>query len=170
MNNKRTRLYVMIGLAIVILAGAIVLNVILNKPEGDVAETPLPTQTGDAAANAQAGINYFEQYRQEREEQRGLEIEVLNAIIGNQDTDEETMADAQAQLMEIVDCMEKELTIESLLKAKGFADSAVTFHYGSVNVIIDAAELTSEEIAQILDIVRRETGEPAGNIKISPKG
>ena len=72
--------------------------------------------------------------------------------------------------MEIVDCMEKEQTIEDLLKAKGFNDSAVTFHYGSVNVIIDCDELTTEQIAQILDIVRRETGEPAGNIKVSPKG
>ena len=53
---------------------------------------------------------------------------------------------------------------------KGFNDSAVTFHYGSVNVIIDCDELTTEQIAQILDIVRRETGEPAGNIKVSPKG
>ena len=64
--------------------------------------------------------------------------------------------------------MEKELTIENLIKAKGFADAAVTFHYGSVNVVVDCTELTNEQVAQILDIVTRETGEPAANIKISP--
>ncbi len=51
--------------------------------------------------------------------------------------------------------------------AKGFEDVAVTFHTGSVNVIVDAAELTDKQVAQILDIVLRETGEEAGNVKVS---
>ena len=63
--------------------------------------------------------------------------------------------------------MEKELTVESLLKAKGFSDAAVTLHAGSVNVILSAESLTDEQVAQVLDIVMRETGEGAENIKVT---
>ena len=37
----------------------------------------------------------------------------------------------------------------------------------NVNVIVDADALTDEQVAQILDIVLRETGETADNIKVS---
>ena len=62
--------------------------------------------------------------------------------------------------------MEAEFTIENLLRAKGFSDAAVTFHKGSVNVVVDSPQLSSEQVAQILDVVTRETGESADNIKI----
>lgn len=170
MNNKRTKLIVIIVAAAAILVGAIALNIIMNgETDNELNPSASPDQGASVGVQADA-VNYFVQYRAEREERRALDIEILNAIISNEATDAETMADAQEQLMEIVDCMEKEQTIEDLLKAKGFNDSAVTFHYGSVNVIIDCDEITTEQIAQILDIVRRETGEPAGNIKVSPKG
>ncbi len=65
--------------------------------------------------------------------------------------------------------MEKEVTIEGLLIAKGFTDAVVTLHEGSVNVVVDTAELTRQQAAQILDIVMRESGESSENIKIMPK-
>ena len=71
------------------------------------------------------------------------------------------------QKLDIVNNMEKELTVESLLKAKGFADAAVTLHAGSVNVILSAESLSEEQVAQVLDIVIRETGEPAENVKVT---
>ena len=66
--------------------------------------------------------------------------------------------------------METEFSIEKLIIAKGFSDAAVTFHKGAVNVVIEADELTSEQVAQILDIVKRESGEKAENIKIMAGG
>ena len=55
--------------------------------------------------------------------------------------------------MEITDTMEKELTIEGLLKAKGFNDSIVIFNQDYVSVIVEKDEL-APEVAQILDIVK----------------
>ena len=66
--------------------------------------------------------------------------------------------------------MEAEFSAESMIRAKGFSDAAVTFHKGSVNVVIAAEELSSEEVAKILDIVKRETGEKTENIKIMAGG
>ena len=74
----------------------------------------------------------------------------------------------KAQKLALVNNMEKEFTIESLIRAKGFRDAAVTFHGGSVNVVVDCETLTDEQVAQILDIVQRETGESAENVKVIP--
>ena len=65
------------------------------------------------------------------------------------------------------DCMESELNTENLIRAKGFEEVIVSMHNGSVNVIVDADALTDEQVAQILDIVLRQTGETAENIKVS---
>ena len=101
---------------------------------------------------------------------RATEIEYLDEVIAVSYSDAETLADAQAQKMALVENMEAEFTIENLLRAKGFADAAVTFHKGSVNVVVDSPALSSEQVAQILDIVKRETGESADNIKIVSEG
>ena len=63
--------------------------------------------------------------------------------------------------------MEVELTVENLVRGKGFDDVIVSMHAGSVNVIVGADTLNDEQVAQILDIVLRETGESAENVKIS---
>ncbi len=173
-KNKKKTIGVMIVVA-ALLAGAILLNIKLNKSsqtqnsvdDGENVGTTYSNKV-DNSLGYGVGADYFASFRTTRESTRDKEIEYLNAIIHNESTDAETLADAQKQLLEIVDCMEKELTIENLIKAKGFADAAVTFHYGSVNVVVDCTELTNEQVAQILDIVTRETGEPAANIKISP--
>ena len=120
----------------------------------------------EAASSGVVQVGFFESFRNERNTARSQEIAYIDTII-EQGADAETMADAQQQKLSIVDGMEKEMTIESLLKAKGFTDAAVTLHTGSVNVILSAESLTDEQVAQVLDIVMRETGEGAENIKVT---
>jgi len=117
-----------------------------------------------------AGTDYFESFRNNRENVRSKELEYLSSIINDSRTDPETLKDAQEQKIEIVNNMEKEFTVESMLIAKGFKDAAVTLHQGSVNVIVDSEPLTAEQAAQILDIVLRETDVLAENVKVSAKG
>jgi len=54
--------------------------------------------------------------------------------------------------------------------ASGFDDAIVTVQSGSVNVVIKAEEISKEDAAKILEIVRQETGEPAQNIKVILQG
>lgn len=121
---------------------------------------------GSAEVSSSASENYYEAFRREREETRNLELEYLEEIITTSDSDSETLQDAQEQKLALVAQMEKEFAIENLIRAKGFADAAVTFHQGAVSVVVDAKELTSEQAAQILEIVQSETGESAQNIKV----
>lgn len=58
-------------------------------------------------------------------------------------------------------------TIESLLKAKGFKDSAILVNDNSINVMIKSSKLTSEETAIIENIVSRELNADIEKIHIA---
>lgn len=113
--------------------------------------------------------NFFKDFRYDRENTRKKEIEYIKNIIDNPNSDKEMKVEAQSQLLELTNVMEKELGVEGLIKAKGFNDVVVILHENSVNVVVDKDDLSPEEVAQILDIVKRETGQQADNIKIIPK-
>lgn len=162
---KLIKKYLVLAVVAVLFAGAFVLNIMANgerpETEADVFEE---TMTEDAEQPVTA--DYFETFRKDREEVRKLEMEYLDEVIAASASDQETLEDAQKQKLALVDNMEKEFTIESMIKAKGFEDAAVTFHSGTVNVVVKCSELNEGQVAQILDIVKKETGEPAKNIKV----
>lgn len=113
--------------------------------------------------------SFFRDYRFEREQDRGEEIAYINTIVANEISDAEIIKEAQAQLLEITSNMEAELVIENLIKAKGFTDVVVIMHKNSVNVIVDKPELLPEEVARILEVVKRQSEASIENIKIIPK-
>ncbi len=94
-------------------------------------------------------------------------FELCGDAIVAQGADAETLADAQRSKLDLVNAMETELTVENLVRAKGFSDVIVSIHQGNVNVVVGADSLSDEQVAQILDIVLRETGKSAENVKIS---
>jgi stage III sporulation protein AH len=135
-------------------------------------EEPGKNQEKDAEGTetaASAGSTFFRDYRFEREQDRNKEINVINSIVENPKSDPEMIKEAQAQLLELTSSIESELVIENLIKAKGFNDAVVIIHKDNVNVIVDKPELVPEEVAMILDIVKRESGKETENIKIIPK-
>lgn len=156
-----------IAAVVVLFAGAIWLNLSVNGASPSPSISPEPSVPDSSAEPVVANANYFESFRADREAVRGKEIEYLDAIIGDDATDAETLAQAQEQKLAIVASMEMEFTLESLIKAKGFEDVAVTYHEGSVNVFVDAEALSDEQVAQILDIVTTETGEGASSVKVA---
>lgn len=168
----KKQIWVVVGLvALLVLTGY--LNYLANAPKDDqTAQLPLATDLaagpdGDGTA-VSAAANFFADFRAERTSMRAQEIEYFDSIIANQSSAAETVNAAQLQKMELASAMEKEVTIEGILKAKGFTDVVVTYHTGSVNVVVDQAEVTDAQVAQVLELVTRETGEPAANIKIVP--
>lgn len=167
--------YIYIGVVALLLAGAVwwsISSSVTKLPDSAGKQTDGQnaegTEDGSAAASAGAKTDYYDAFRKEREETRDLELDFLNEIIETSASDSETLEDAQAQKLALVNQMEKEFAIENLVRAKGFADAAVTCHPGAVSVVVDCAELTAEQAAQILEIVQSETGEKAENIKVIP--
>lgn len=158
-----------LSLLLLLLAGAIWLNVHLDKNGENEIEPPGGGNALESLkpTNADVYSGYFEDFRTERNTVRAREIEYLRMIIAEDSTDAETLQDAQARLMELVNNMEQEFSIESQIRAKGFLDAAVTFRNGSVSVVVDGDALSDEEVARILEIVSRETGVKAIDIRIS---
>ena len=165
--NKRV--LTAVGLCL-LLAAAIVTNIIVNHSKNNTAvETGTQTPSGVTQVSSVTGpanVNFFASYREERDTVRTQELAYLDAIVA-QGADAETIADAQQQKLELVNAMETELTVENLVRAKGFSDVIVSIHKGNVNVVVGADTLNDEQVAQILDIVLRETGKSAENVKIS---
>ena len=70
-------------------------------------------------------------------------------------------------MIAITDIAEKETASEILLESKGFTDVVVSISGTGVDVVVDAAQLSEAERAQIEDIVKRKTEVAAENIIIS---
>jgi stage III sporulation protein AH len=170
MSTAKQRIIVLSGLVVLLIAAPILNYAFNNSKTKTPAGTSKPSTTAAAAmqtASIETG-NFFVDYVAERDRTRTDEVKYLDSIIGNTKTDAATLKTAQKQKADIALAMEKELAIESLLKAKGFDKVAAVYQAGSVNIIVGKKELTDAEVAQILDIARTQTGEKAENIKIIP--
>jgi stage III sporulation protein AH len=124
--------------------------------------------TVEAASLKTVDVSYFLEEKMLREQSRANQIEQLTEYIANQNLDQESKSKAAQNLLAIQERIEKESSSESLLRAKGFKDVFVRMDSESVDVVVNKAELTEEEVAQIEEIVHRKTGYSVTQIKITP--
>jgi len=123
--------------------------------------------SSEANAQIQTSANFFTNYRTDRQETRNQEILYLDAIIASESTSAEAKANAEAERLKLVSNMETIMTIENLIKAKGFQEVIVSASAGSINVIVETAGLTNNEVAQIVDVVKNNSSYSIDNIKIT---
>ena len=128
-------------------------------------DAPRAMRAEAAQAVAAAG-DPVTRFRTEREELRSREVSQLNDIIHDASSDGETVNRAQRQLMDLMKAQEREHTLEGLLNMRGFEGALVTVSDASVNVVLRGDTPTQRQSALILDLVLRETGVTAGNVKI----
>ena len=156
--KTRTKKILVLSVMVVLLVATGVLNWALNDRLID--NTP-------ADANA-VTETFFAAYRSDREATRESEFLYLDAIITSETSSAEANKAAEEQKLGLVERMEKELQLETLIKSKGFEDAIVTMSESGVNVVVGAPEVTAEQAAQILDIVQTETTFKAADVKIIP--
>jgi hypothetical protein len=70
--------------------------------------------------------------------------------------------------MEIVNSIETELKLESVIKALGFEDVVVSSSNENYNIILKSTTLNDEEVAKVLEVVTQQTGTEASNVIIIP--
>ena len=134
-----------------------------NEEDGTVDGTPgeAVLTSGDASAVvAEAKVT--------REQVRAKNKESLMEIIDNKNLSDAQKQEAVDQLLLMTDLAEKEAAAETLLASKGFSEAVVSLTSDSADVVVDAAELTDANRAQIEDIITRKTGVAAQNIVITP--
>lgn len=110
--------------------------------------------------------NYFIEARLNTNIERERIISLLNEIINNEYTTEETRKKANEEKMKLIDAINKEKIIENLIKSKGFDDALALITDHSVSIIVESEKISDSEMAKILDIVVRETQASPDKIKI----
>ena len=163
--KKRGAVY---GVVALLLCTAAYLNWSYVEPPADLLQTDGSSADSASAASddgAAAGEDYFASSRLTREKAR-------DEAVSSADADETAKEDAASQISALAAASVQEANIESLIRAKGYADAVVMLSDGSANIVVSPPEggLQADDVTKIRDIVVSETGMSAGQIKIVEAG
>ena len=127
------------------------------------------TEAGEAIfVDGRAEASFFVQARLLREQARSNERSILNDIINNNNVEAEQRGRAADAMLEIQRRIERETAAESVIKSKGFSEVYVRISDNGVDIIVNKPELTEQDLAQIIDVIKRKTGMNETQIHISP--
>ena len=168
--KKRGAVY---GVVALLLCTAAYLNWSYVEPPADLLQTDGNSADSAAATSddgAAAGEDYFASSRLTREKARDEAVSTLKELSESADADETAKEDAASQISALASV--QEANIESLIRAKGYADAVVMLSDGSANIVVSPPEggLQADDVTKIRDIVVSETGMSAGQIKIVEAG
>lgn len=110
---------------------------------------------------------FFVEYRLERERVRSREQDVLQQMINNPNVTTESKVEAEKKLLKLQELMELELLVESAVKAQGFDNAILIMQEQGALVIVDASDLTSQQIMLIAQVTSQSTGLRTSQINIS---
>ena len=110
---------------------------------------------------------YFKQARANREAARAESLQTLQELVNDVSSSQAVIDDATQKILAVVQAGEQESKIESLVKAKGFADCVAYIEGENCNVVVQAETLTAPEVLQITEIVTAQSAVKSENIKIS---
>lgn len=119
--------------------------------------------TGAIVNNA----DYAADMKMSRQTMRSKNQESLLEIVNNTNIADEQKKSAIDEVVKITQIAEKENNAEIMLEAKGFVNVVVSLSDDYCDVICDMGEVTEEKMAQIEDIVKRQTGVSAESIVIT---
>ena len=114
--------------------------------------------------------NYFTTFRSERTTTRSEELLQLDSVIALYEEDSDKYKEAVNLKLKIVEMMENELLLETLIKSRGFSDAVVSIGMNSdnVNVFINSNELDYNTALWIYTVLKDEVGIAPGSIIILP--
>ena len=122
---------------------------------------------GEAVFTSSSSLDTLSGAKLMKEQVREKNKETLMEIINNVNISEEQKQEAVDNMIAITDIAEKETSAEILLESKGFDDVVVSITDETVDVVVNAAELSEAQRAQIEDIIVRKTGVTPDAIVIS---
>ncbi len=134
----------------------------LAQVQPEVNEIP-----GEAVFTSANGVAVLSEAKMLKEQVRARNKETLLEIINSDGLTDVQKQAAVETMVQMTGIAEKETAAEILLQAKGFDDVVVSINDDAVDVVVNLAELTDAQRAQIEDIVKRKTDIGAENIVIS---
>ena len=116
------------------------------ESNSEVADSNAPTQAD--------GSDYFTRSKLERETMYSQMIETYTNILENDKISSEQKDIAENEIKNINDTKNAIMVVENLFETKGFENAVVFVNSPSVNVVIKAKELTTEQVAQVQNIIQ----------------
>lgn len=118
--------------------------------------------------NSKSEEDYFSKTRTSRSQEREKSLEELKEILNSVKSTDEAKTVASEKIAYITTLSEKENSIESLVKAKGFSDCVTILSDKSVSCVVktDESGLAVNQTAQIQDIILSNCDISSENIKI----
>ena len=169
---KINRRHVVIACAVLLVAAAVVLNILLfsnttpvddpaTESGGDVLENPSDTTGTDG---------YFSATQVSRQRARDEALEVLQGVVDSEEADEATKTGALLEISELAKAMEAEANIETLILAKGFEQCVAVINGDTCSIVVsNEGELLPAQISQINEIVYEQAGIKPTGIRIITK-
>ena len=123
--------------------------------------------TTQETSNQASYDDYFTRSKLERETMYSQMLETYTGILENEIISSEQKDIAENEIKNINDTKNAIMVVENLFETKGFENAIVFVNNPSVNVVIKAKELTTEQVAQVQNIVQRELKTEIENIHIT---
>lgn len=136
------------------------------KTENTSSNTVAASSTTTKTTN---NSDYFKTSKLERDTMYSQMIETYEKVLNSDNSLETQKQSATDEIKKINDTKNSIMICENLIQTKGFENSVVFVNGESVSVIIEASELSKEQVAQIQNIISREMNAKAENIHISNK-
>lgn len=142
-----------------------------NNTENDKTENTINNTVATSSTTAKTTNNgdYFKTSKLERDTMYSQMIETYEKVLNSDNSLETQKQSATDEIKKINDTKNSIMICENLIQTKGFENSVIFVNGESVSVIIEASELSKEQVAQIQNIISREMNAKAENIHISNK-
>lgn len=129
--------------------------------------TNLEDIVGEKEVENKIEEEYFVSTRIDRTNNYAEQIESYENIINSVNASDEQKNKAQEEITKINQIRNSIMIAENLIKLKGFEESVILVNENSVNVIIEAENLTSVEVAQVQSIIVSEFSVELANVHIT---
>ena len=143
------------------------INVVSVPGSSAVSETSTVV-TSDNVEELSNQDTYFDEVRSSITMDRNEILSMLTEVINELPEGTEKNNATQSKL-KLIEYMNTENEIETLIENKGFTEALVVITDTSVNVSVKKQELSQADIAKIMDVTMRETGRKAEEIVIQSK-
>ncbi len=145
---------------------------ILNTIENAQETTNTIQNTTSEVSSVQTNVStddYYASSKLERDKMYSQMLETYQKILESTTISQEQKAISEQEISKINQTKNAIMIAENLISTKGFNNSVIFVNDNSVNVVVKAENLGTEQIAQIQNIVSRELKVELENIHISHK-
>lgn len=136
----------------------------------DASAKPSDGADGEPKESGSGGVTtgYFASARLNRQQARDSALELLQQAAADASAQQDMIDEANASIQAMANFTMSEAQVENLVTAKGYGDCVCFINENSASVVVSSTQegLNENDITKIMEIVKEETGLPAGSIKI----